>query len=935
MNFRTSYLVGLMASALLVFTVSPFEQTAFAAEPLKITGPDGEVRQTNRQYGPTQSSDTFWSIAQKVRPDSGVSIYQVMAAIYDANPHAFSNANFNSLEKGMILLIPSKELMLAIPQSMAKARAERDDKGWKKATQPKVEARVEATTPVRPVTLPITAAEAEVAKPTVQTDGLAELTAKLETAEAKNLQLTDELGRAQDQLDVGNSDTDSLKGKIDELNEQVALLEEQLQASKLQGAGLSEEVKALQEQINALQTVEPEQEPDLWRNFMSNPMMLVAAISIPALLVLGLLWLFLRRRRDDGSSDPAEKETEDTPSSAPAAAGIDATAEDTVSAEEVEAIHLDTEGEDSIDSLMSIDTADLQPEIDMSSDEQVDLESEMFVDPGETPSEEEPVEEEGQSLDDLWAEAMGEQDDEEPKTADEDDLDSLLAGFDEPAADEPAVDENVVEDAVELSTPEDVSELVSEDDLDSLLAGFDEPAQAENTEEKSVEPASDIVSEDDLDSLLAGFDESPQAEGSEEDSVEASVEEIAEPVSDTVSEDDLDSLLAGFDESPQAEDSEKESAEPSEDAADVDALLAELDMVSDAEPATAPTVESADDSDLADAISAELESEIDSSEVESEEDLDALLASFDEDKSSTEEVNEQQADLTDAISAELEGEVTESEGSEDELDSLLAEFDITDSGIAETLDKPAADDVDALLSIDTGADESGSKDEALDSLLADLESVDPAQAKDPVAVKGSGGMFADLKGGKKTDDNSLDWDSSADIQEPVIAPSSNDELLDPVSERASKVMQDSSELNLALEDETKLTVDEAIAALDVEELSKSPAVAVNEHDLSTFQKDNGFIDIDMLLNEADEDEVEADQYKELDVDMGELDDLMGNAAMVDVDDEENSVNAKLDLARAYIEIDDHDSAKALLKEVQIDGNNRQQDEADGLIKTLD
>ena len=432
---------------------------------------------------------------------------------------------------------------------------------------------------------------------------------------------------------------------------------------------------------------------------------------------------------------------------------------------------------------------------------------------------------------------------------------------------------------------------------------------------------------------MAGFDESPQAEASEEDSVKASVEASAEPASDTVSEDDLDSLLAEFDESPQAEASVEESASPSEEAeqatdgSDVDALLAGFGEESD----TA-------NEDLSDAISAELESEVDSSEVESEEDLDALLASFDEDKSSTEEVNEQQADLTDAISAELEGEVTESEGSEDELDSLLAEFDITDSGIAEMLDKPAdepEDDVNSLLSIETGAEESGSKDEALDSLLADLESVDPAQAKDPVAVKGSGGMFADLKGGKKTDDNSLDWDSSTDIQEPVIAPSSNDELLDPVSERASKAMQDSSELNLTLEDETKLTVDEAIAALDVEELSKSPAVAVNEHELSTFQKDNGFIDIDMLLNEAEEDEVEADQYKELDVDMGELDDLMGNAAMVDVDDEENSVNAKLDLARAYIEIDDHDSAKALLKEVQIDGNNRQQDEADGLIKTLD
>ncbi|MGL4615595.1 MAG: FimV/HubP family polar landmark protein, partial [Shewanella sp.] len=73
---------------------------------------------------------------------------------------------------------------------------------------------------------------------------------------------------------------------------------------------------------------------------------------------------------------------------------------------------------------------------------------------------------------------------------------------------------------------------------------------------------------------------------------------------------------------------------------------------------------------------------------------------------------------------------------------------------------------------------------------------------------------------------------------------------------------------------------------------------------------------------------------EVDVEMSNVEALIGDAAMIDVDDEENSVNAKLDLARAYIEIDDSDSAKALLKEVQIDGNERQQDEAIRLLKEI-
>ncbi|WP_076408847.1 FimV/HubP family polar landmark protein [Shewanella sp. UCD-KL12] len=1038
MNFRTSYLVGLMASALLIFTVSPLEQSAFAAEPLKITGPDGEVRQTARQYGPTQSSDTFWSIAQKVRPDSSVSIYQVMAAIYDANPHAFSNANFNSLEKGMILLIPSKELMSAIPKSMAKARAESNDKDWQRATQPAkatvaptpTETVAETKAPVRPVTLPIIAPDTE-APSTESVDGVAELTAKLEEAEAKNLELTDELGRAQDQLDLGSNDTDTLKGKIEELNEQVAILEEQLQISKQQGAGLTEEVKSLQEQIAALQTPEPEAPSDQWRSFMDNPLLLVGAISIPAIVLLVLLWLFLRRRKDEGkiSEEQAEQGEAETP---PTAAVEDSSPDlDAVSEQAAEddagamAVHLDTEEDDSIDSLMSVDSSELAPEVDMSLDsDQVDLASEMFVDPGETAAEEEPAEEEGQSLDDLWAEAMGEQDEEESKPNEEDDLDSLLAGFDEPEAPAVTADESIEEDAeesVELSTPtEDVSKLVSEDDLDSLLAGFDEPA-AENSQPEEV---AETPAEDDLDSLLAGFDEpaeEPAAEP-EAESVAESVAEDATEIAETPAEDDLDSLLAGFDESAEepvaesaasvAEDETDiaetsaeddidsllagfdEPAVPTEEAVetgdepaaedDLDALLGDLasneepenatddlDITNDSditdaisaeleseitvandeedldallagfdEPSTELSTEpSNDDTDLSDAISAELEGEVKTQD-DSEEDLDALLAGFDEPSTAADDaatdnaeaLATEQPDLSDAISAELEGEVTDSETSEDDLDSLLAEFDIADSGIAETLDMPADDipeDISAPL-----VDDTGKKDEALDSLLADLEAVDPATAKDPVAVKGTGGMFADLKGGKKSDDNSLDWESANSEQAPVITPSSNDELLNQESSSAIDDI-DAGSLSLSSDDDSKLTVDEALAALDAEELDKSPAVAVPEHDLTTFQKDNGFIDIDRLLNDADEDELETDQYKELDVDMGELDNLMGNAAMVDVDDEENSVNAKLDLARAYIEIDDNDSAKALLKEVKLDGNTRQQEEADGLLQTLD
>ncbi|WP_461516395.1 FimV/HubP family polar landmark protein [Porticoccus sp.] len=49
--------------------------------------------------------DTVWAIAEKIRPQ-GASMAQTMAAIKQANPHAFINDNINLLKKGAVLRLP-------------------------------------------------------------------------------------------------------------------------------------------------------------------------------------------------------------------------------------------------------------------------------------------------------------------------------------------------------------------------------------------------------------------------------------------------------------------------------------------------------------------------------------------------------------------------------------------------------------------------------------------------------------------------------------------------------------------------------------------------------------------------------------------------------------------------------------------------------------
>tara|TARA_R110002110_G_scaffold26402_4_gene97118 strand:+ start:1261 stop:4260 length:3000 start_codon:yes stop_codon:yes gene_type:complete len=60
-------------------------------------------------FGPTDASDTLWTIAATVRPDNRLSMQQVMLALQDLNPNAFIDNNINRLKRGEVLRVPSAE----------------------------------------------------------------------------------------------------------------------------------------------------------------------------------------------------------------------------------------------------------------------------------------------------------------------------------------------------------------------------------------------------------------------------------------------------------------------------------------------------------------------------------------------------------------------------------------------------------------------------------------------------------------------------------------------------------------------------------------------------------------------------------------------------------------------------------------------------------
>ncbi|EKP0308145.1 pilus assembly protein FimV [Aeromonas veronii] len=101
-------------------------------------------------------------------------------------------------------------------------------------------------------------------------------------------------------------------------------------------------------------------------------------------------------------------------------------------------------------------------------------------------------------------------------------------------------------------------------------------------------------------------------------------------------------------------------------------------------------------------------------------------------------------------------------------------------------------------------------------------------------------------------------------------------------------------------------------------------------------QESGYVEIDKLLAEADATAPEQEPYQgfSLDVGLDGFPEVLPESTGFDVDADDGGVGAKLDLARAYLEIDDKDSARELLQEAAEQGSDHQRAEAEKLLKRL-
>lgn len=102
--------------------VVPAERTRAAVRPAP--GPESPAG----TYGPVRSGETLRQIADKVRPD-GISLDQMLVALYRANPDAF-DGNINLLKRGKILKVPDAERAAGLAPDQARQEVRAQSSNW-------------------------------------------------------------------------------------------------------------------------------------------------------------------------------------------------------------------------------------------------------------------------------------------------------------------------------------------------------------------------------------------------------------------------------------------------------------------------------------------------------------------------------------------------------------------------------------------------------------------------------------------------------------------------------------------------------------------------------------------------------------------------------------------------------------------------------------
>ena len=895
--------------------LSSFAQAQESAT--KIRGPrSSDVPPAPLTVGPLSPSDTLWRVAERIRPDASLSLYQVMYALYQKNPDAFLDNNLNHLRPGSVLILPTKEEIQQINLELAKQKSEQDDKEWAQRQKAAKVAKPNKNETTDDAVSEVSAAkwQAEIAQLSQQQrqelDGLrtqfADSLQQIEAMANENVQLKTSLLKVEQELALIKAqlaDDAQMQQQIEQLIKQQAEL---LAAKAAQDAALAEEQK------------------NDWTQWFKSPIAWILAACIPALMVLFgiLLWVKKRSKYTEEVIQAAASEPAANPAYQSPLPPLDDSNDLDESLFEIDdALLEDAFNDSNSNDAPSFDDDLLEMDDTLSlDDDALSFEDDSLLPPDNAGKGSLQVEDNDNfdpdnilSDTDLSALLAAEDDDDaiieladdalEDETVDNDNLDDLLAS-NAPKAESATAQTDpteIVSDELYVEPDEfDVDDLIEEIDLDAD-DDLAEPVVAPQLQEQQLtqalaEPEQTVTSSETdiaLDIDADAFDSSE-------------LEEFAESlVSETV---DTEALLDEV------------------STADEELLNSELaDILDQAEQERSVTDDNSD-------------SGTQNHDVAGDHDIQQLAADIaedplsDDDIASLLEANVESTDLTEDTT-ELAGESLSSEAAPDtelitddsvDSDPLATEPALsTQASDEELVDNAEAIAADEDLLLADEAEQDSAPLAGLDLSKADDESVSPV-TEATLSVENPSKMLdqypeleladEDLASADQTILDMPELDADLLLQE---FEQGGDELNDNLTDEIEQDPLPDAQFDSLMSELEAMAdnLDAAEQAVTLEsELALSPEVeGSSNHDFS----DDDFVEIDSLLANAEQNEQDTERFEQLNVDVG-LEDyagIIGEHERRDVDIEDNGYSAKLDLVRAYIEIDDFESADLLLDEI--------------------
>ena len=201
-----------------------------------------------------QQNDTLWGIANRMRPDSSISVEQMMLALVRKNPEAFIRENINGVKRGYILRAPSRDEVTQVDRQQAVAQAREHAALWREYSQAAASA-----TPASAMEAQATGGSA--ADQPRDVDGHLSIVGASDTGseqsgsnqdpDAQLSQLRQELAMAQEQLESAKLEKEDLRSRLAELEQRVqsviemddgelAKLQQDLQSGQASGAATEE-----------------------------------------------------------------------------------------------------------------------------------------------------------------------------------------------------------------------------------------------------------------------------------------------------------------------------------------------------------------------------------------------------------------------------------------------------------------------------------------------------------------------------------------------------------------------------------------------------------------------------------------------------------------------------------------------------------------------